>query len=315
MTVSLPEEVTAALKKYQGDADEIIKAFRDKLDARRVSDTIYHYTDDRGLAGILGTGKLWLTDIFNLNDPSELRHGFGKAVEAWRGKECAEAERVAAVLERVNRDPGFREWGHHFTCSFSSDGEELGQWRAYADNGQGYALGFNRKELETGFIENGDSPFGQTFQVTYDDSELTNLQSQIAERTLDLTDFIAEKNLSDHENKAFRVELFTWVTVYSLNAALFFKHKAYRNEQEYRFLEMFPADTKPGGVKVRTRPYSLVRYREFDWRTIASTALREIVVGPAANREKGRQFANDCLRANLVTNVNIVQSQIPYRVA
>ena|SRR5882672_11981800 len=161
-------------QEYQGDAEEIIKAFRDKLDARRVSDTIYHCTDDRGLAGILATGKLWLTDIFNLNDPSELRHGFGKAIEAWQGKGCAEAERVATVLRRVSSDPDFRELGHHFTCSFSSDGDELGQWRAYADNGQGYALGFNRRELETAFIEKGDSPFGQSFPLTYDESQLTS---------------------------------------------------------------------------------------------------------------------------------------------
>jgi hypothetical protein len=30
---------------------------------------IYHYTNDAGLRGILESGKLWLTDIFDLNDP------------------------------------------------------------------------------------------------------------------------------------------------------------------------------------------------------------------------------------------------------
>jgi hypothetical protein len=34
---------------------------------------IYHYTGDVGLRGILETGQLWLTDVYGLNDPSELR--------------------------------------------------------------------------------------------------------------------------------------------------------------------------------------------------------------------------------------------------
>jgi hypothetical protein len=89
--------VSAALRKYQCDLEPTIKAFRDKLDAQKVSDTIYHYTDDRGLAGILGRGKLWLTYIFNLNDPSELRHAFDKAIGESAFTDFAHRVAVASV--------------------------------------------------------------------------------------------------------------------------------------------------------------------------------------------------------------------------
>ena len=46
---------------------------------------IFHYTNDVGLKGILDTGKLWFTDIFDLNDPSELSHGFSHAVTILNG--------------------------------------------------------------------------------------------------------------------------------------------------------------------------------------------------------------------------------------
>ncbi len=35
---------------------------------------LYHYTSQKGLLGILDTGKLWMTDILYLNDSSEFSH-------------------------------------------------------------------------------------------------------------------------------------------------------------------------------------------------------------------------------------------------
>jgi Protein of unknown function (DUF2971) len=35
-----------------------------------------------------------------------------------------------------------------FALSFSATFDELGQWRAYADDGRGYALGFDTEKLE-----------------------------------------------------------------------------------------------------------------------------------------------------------------------
>ena len=82
----------------------------------------------------------------------------------------------------------------------------------------------------------------------------------------------------------------------SLLAALLFKHQAYSNEAEYRFLQLHAADPAPE-VKYRTRPSELVRYREFDWRASAPFALTKVVIGPAADRIKAARFARECLRA------------------
>jgi hypothetical protein len=70
---------------------------------------------------------------------------------------------------------------------------------------------------------------------------------------------------------------------------------AYRNEKEYRFLQVYPADAQPD-VQHRARAYALIRYREFDWKTAAPDALKKIVAGPAVNQEKSSQFAQDCMR-------------------
>ena len=55
-----------------------------------------------------------------------------------------------------------------------------------------------------------------------------------------------------------------------------------------------------------------IRYREFDWRTITG-ALKQIIVGPAADRHKGKRFVEDCLAAFSREKVPIINSDIPYR--
>jgi len=313
MAASIPTDIEAVLKKFDSDVEQMVK---DALDGHEAPATIYHYTNDVGLKGILESGRLWLTDIFNLNDPSELRHGFHGIIEAWKGKGFygwAEAEGIAAFLKYLDEDAKFREAAHLFTCSFSADGEDLGQWRAYADDGRGYALGFDRAALERAFIQVESPSFAQAFRIQYDNDRLTDLQNKIVEKALPLIRLVGGGNLTNIMTETAKRRLAVSSAGHALYAATFFKHKAYRNEQEYRFLEMFSSKVTPPDVKIRTRPYSLVRYREFDWRAGASGALKGIVVGPAADRDKAPQFARDCLRSFHVGTVELTSSNIPYR--
>lgn len=72
------------------------------------------------------------------------------------------------------------------------------------------------------------------------------------------------------------------------------------------------ADETPS-VKFRQRPYSLVRYWEFDWKSKASPSLKQIVVGPSADREKAHQFARACVREFHGGDIEVIQSEIPHR--
>jgi hypothetical protein len=59
-------------------------------------------------------------------------------------------------------------------------------------------------------------------------------------------------------------ELLVSLSVPIFRASLFFKHEAYQNEREYRFIQLFSADNAVPDFKFRHQPYRLVRYREFD---------------------------------------------------
>jgi hypothetical protein len=68
-------------------------------------------------------------------------------------------------------------------------------------------------------------------------------------------------------------------------------------------------------IKYRSRPNELIRYIEFNWRHFAGGALKEIVIGPAANREQAASFVFNCLKAFHASphEVEIRSSIIPYR--
>ena len=82
----IPQDMIDALAKFDSTAKQIIDSFCKTLESQEPPQTIYHYTNDVGLKGILETGQLWLSDIFNLNDPSELSHGFSHAVKILNNK-------------------------------------------------------------------------------------------------------------------------------------------------------------------------------------------------------------------------------------
>ena len=99
-----------------------------------------------------------------------------------------------------------------------------------------------------------------------------------------------------------------------IRGVMFFKHEGYRNEEEFRFQQLFRRDRPAPDVKYRRRPHSLIRYREFDWRAVAGGSLKKIVIGPAADRIRAEHFARDCLAAfHPEVDAKIAWSRIPYR--
>jgi hypothetical protein len=307
-----------ALGKFNVEAEQIVHAFLGTLDSLKPPPILYHYTNDVGLRGILETGQLWLTDIFDLNDPSELSHGFSHAIKAMNAmaSEGRPESRIFAKNFAAFAEQGaIEKAAHYFLSSFSSRGDDLGQWRAYADNGRGYALGFDAEVLEDGFTKKYGAPIpnNMTFHVTYEDAKVAEIHHRIIEKMFELLSLPRGRGLQTKTINVYMAELQMLLTLHTLRAALFFKHEAYENEREYRFMQIHRADSPPPEVKVRARPYSLVKYREFDWKAVASGALKQIVVGPAADYEKASQFARDCLRLFHARGVGITRSRIPYR--
>jgi Protein of unknown function (DUF2971) len=317
----IPRDMAKAIIRYEAEATKILQAFINTVEAKKPPALLYHYTNDAGLVGIIESGRLRFSDIFALNDPSELRHGLSAAIESLKSRATAarpEIETFASMFERFDLDAGIEAAGHFFICCFSGDGDDLGQWRAYADNGQGFTLGFDTGSLEDAFTKKKGKPIKQhsTFPITYDDKELARIQTALVDLVDPLISLPRTTGVRSDALHAYMMDLLVYHSMNVIRGVMFFKHEAYRNENEYRFQQLFRRDKAAPAVKYRQRPSSLVRYREFDWRHRASGALRKIVVGPAADRVKAARFAKDCLAAFHTDpqSVELAYSKIPYRI-
>src|SRR5205814_6903239 len=137
-----------------------------------------------------------------------------------------------------------------------------------------FAIGFETGSFERALCLDAD---GKTiegrmaFPVTYSDDELRSMCSEILNMAIPLISLPRGRDLDNRTISVYMERLATIMAAAIIRAALFFKHKAYTNEAEYRFLEMHRMGVVRE-LRYRGRPYSLVRYRELDWRTNAAPA-------------------------------------------
>jgi hypothetical protein len=142
------------------EADQALDALKEKINALiykdltsaasiPFQDTIYHYTDVKGVLGILEAGRLWFTERVHLNDPVEIRYGVDIAHQLFK----AAAARGRLIPENAashlkgEHDVDLAMYGF-WICCFSLNGDDFGQWRSYADDGRGVCLGFSTNKLD-----------------------------------------------------------------------------------------------------------------------------------------------------------------------
>lgn len=193
----------------------------------------------------------------------------------------------------------------------------LSQWRAYGANGRGYAVGFDGKKLAQAFTTKDGQPIQQhmTFPVSYDEAKLRQIYKRLIDKVIPLLRAPVGWRLSNEAAEEYMQRLRVSHALQVVKTALFFKHPAYALEQEYRLMQVHPADRPPSDVRFRSRPHTLLRYREFDWRSVVPDAMREIGIGPACDHRISGRFIADCLRAYSPTASQpyVYLSDIPYR--
>ena len=312
------EELARILQDYSAAIDAITDPFTQELIDTPAPSLIYHYTNDCGLRGILESGQLWFTDIFNLNDPSELIHGIGHAFDILK-RQASGGQKEAKAFSEMFADMvagNIETSAHYFVCCFSMTDRDLGQWRAYADDGRGYAIGFDAGVLEQAFAKAGASvTLHSTFPVSYNDTRLREIYEQFMEKTIPVISVPKGMGLDSAVVTEFVKELFTKLASSCVFVSTYFKHEVYKNEEEYRFLQAYKTDGAVPGLKIRSRPYSLIKYREFNWKGVAAESVKEVIVGPAGDQKVAFNFANDCLREYPpgLGITSIKRSEIPYR--
>jgi Protein of unknown function (DUF2971) len=289
-------EADQALKAYRSDVESLIRRdLADASDAATYQTTIYHYTDTRGVLGILQTGRLWFTERAHLNDPVEIKYGLDVAHELFAIAANNRSETIpkdATLHLKGEHNCGLAAYGF-WIASLSLNGDDLGQWRNYADEGRGVCLGFSAQSLDmirlATLIPN--TPNSLRFPVNYDkDALCRRLQAHI-ELGLDLLEKANLVSRDSYYQPYGRALLYDQECFAILNNgfyanSLLHKHAAYEHEQEYRLLVSGLRDriSRCDHHRLRERKGELVGYLDLPipgWKQHG--VLTHIRLGPAAS--------------------------------
>jgi len=259
------------------DAADIVQIMPPVLSERKRPDTVYHYTSQYGLLGIAEKRKLWATNIRYLNDSQEFEGALSLATR-YMEKECKNgdkerngfAERVLAVLKTLPTEK-FRV----YVTSFSSQGDQLSQWRGYCPPGAGFSLGFNSDDLV--ILRRREF---ELVPCLYREDEQIRLISEMAS--------IACENLAKDTppEKVFALQMVKW------GAAI--KDRAFHEEEEWRLVS---ARFKPEPI-FRAGKSFLVPYVEMDLTNrhtprYKMDCISSVTVGPTPHPELSQRAVSD----------------------
>lgn len=242
---------------------------------------IYHYCSLDTLLKILSSKSIWLSDIRKMNDPGEFILGHTIVYNVMKSLLGSNAELTNSFIS-LGDTPKFIT----FSASFSKHSDNLSQWRAYGNDGEGVAIGFdseiikeiNQIEIKGLFLnEKHKYDIINFLEVTYDKDHLSDLTKDIIES------YTEEK----HTDFMF---LDTDTNILMINdlskTSLQYKDDFYIDEGEIRCIYQVTNDIKTlkkfkqNKIKFRNGVHGLTPYIELDVFTDKLTAIKEIILGP-----------------------------------
>jgi hypothetical protein len=242
--------------------------------------------------------KLWATDIRYLNDSREFRCAIELAtrhVEMERNSGAPEriqfAQKVLADLALLDTD-GFRV----YVISFSSQADQLSQWRGYCPPGAGLNLGFNSDDLVIVSKRQGFS----LIPCLYAEDDQNRLVSELISTARNATTDVSPEKL-------FILLMVKWA------AAI--KDGGFGEENEWRLVS---AQFKPLPLFRQGRSF-IVPYIEMDLTNehtpsgFKMDCLDSVTVGPTPHPELSEMAASDVLDRYGVNYGTTLRSAIPFR--
>jgi hypothetical protein len=244
---------------------------------------LYHYTSAAGLLGILERRCLFASDVWFLNDASEVRYAQTRMVERVRQYLGPDQPWLQELLEVSEAKPGWLD--DVFVTSFCEEPDLLSQWRGYATGG--FAIGFAADVLAA--LSDGEG-VPRLVQVDYGAESGRRRLRGLFEKLADGGPYTSE----ERERLARTVLLPEMARV---------KEPSFSEEKEWRLLVI---EERPERILFRVGATGVVPYVEIAL-TEAST-VREIVIGPATDQQLHRRGVEQLLARRGYRGVAIRES-------
>lgn len=233
-----------------------------------------HYCSVDTFYNIMQTATIRFGNPLNMNDSAEIIWllamvkdfvskvgGYNSILECWD------------LIENISRTL-LQEMDCPYIFCLSKDKDVLSQWRSYANDGKGVAIGF-----DVDFIEKHYSLYGT--EVIYDKERQYDLLSQkISDSVLmNLNNAIKSRN-SDEIYRKSKI-----LVSHILQDAIMCKNPAFQEEKEYRLYCGYrrTEEKSVSDIKFKVTDCSKIPFRELCSKDIEYRLIKNVVVGPKAS--------------------------------
>jgi hypothetical protein len=256
---------------------------------------LYHYCSLQGLRGIIEKKHLRMTSVFWMDDTTEL-FWFYEVVKGVLDRRPSDERNVLHErFKNMVKTPGL---SYVFCTCFSKEPDSRSQWLEYADDGHGFAIGFD----PTTFDLTRDNPTRdvELKPVVYDEKE----QERIAEEVI--------RHLREHGNEVFDQALLVFTGINVWWEAAHCKNPAFVNEKEWRLIYR---DNPGDALGFRERAgRQLIPFVKFPFDP-AKNPISEIWLGPRNRSQRNVEAVAQLLRlyGYDAGHVRFPRSNIPLR--
>jgi hypothetical protein len=271
---------------------------------------IYHYCRPEAFLEIVNSRSIWLSATYTLNDATERSWGYSIFTKA---ANTLERELGSEFINKITEPVIVGDsYSMLMIACFSLDADVLSQWRAYADDGRGFALGFSPTLMQIP---------AKPLRVLYDeDAQMQELIGNLKHT------YEVEKSTGFKYGDEFQLHLFHM----GIDLCAY-KNPAFHEEREIRLAhacgmnrkskKIVPLGARGPGGKRLSKPLKthfrmsrgvLVPYVIVDYSNNGAFApIKEGVLGP--RNENAELNIEVFLNSIGVADVTVRRSKVPYR--
>jgi Protein of unknown function (DUF2971) len=307
-------------------------------DHTRLEGLLYHYTDQKGLLGILDSKSIWATHLSYVNDLEEYKVGIRlveRVIEETKIRGLIDGK-TEADLKSILKTPDSCDF---YAASFSraNNGDALNLWRAYAKSLPGYSLGFSAGRLQevirprSDGIQTNMSWLSEVFYISREENAEPRLMSSYRSvpTISSLIEHLRFNNYKDDISYGMDIEEIVAAIRNNLEAVKrvslllmsilpTLKDAGFSDEVESRVIQL----RYDGAPSNTTNP---VQFHHGSWSIVPHVkipisfgehqppVIERIVIGPCPHPAEAKKAIQILLNSKGLSSIEVDVSKIPYR--